>query len=191
MTNNIIEKHPAIFSCCELFMGIALIVIVLTSCKNSKSGGNNSNNSDGFMEAKIGGVKMQFSNNLSAQLSSDKTHIVVGGHLTSDPLSDSYDFEIFHAPAVVTTGTYGVPGTPNLITRYAHQNMVNGKVTGTTIFNASTGSGGTTSNAGTYTLVVTYIDDKKVAGTFTGHLQLLGGSSFVDVTEGSFSVPFH
>lgn len=174
----------------RLIACLLVVTTLISSCKKNDKSIDQDNGSN-FIEATIGGKKMQFNGLISGQISDDKTHIVVGGSLNDDLTSDRYDFEIFNAPNEVVAGNYAIPGTRNMISRFSHQNVISGKIAGTTIFNASSGSDGSTNNSATFILEITSIDSKRVSGKFKGHLKLLGGSDFVEVTDGRFSVPFH
>lgn len=84
-------------------------------------------------------------------------------------------------------GTYVSNSAPGLLLsgKYYIQQMKDGKMLGTTIFN------GGDLEVSNFTMTITSLDQWGVKGSFSGRLRLLTGKEYLTVTEGKFSAPYH
>ncbi|MFP6851260.1 MAG: hypothetical protein VCA57_21520 [Pseudomonas sp.] len=154
---------------------LLLVCLLLSACGGSAE--------KGHLTLRFDGKPMTFNGPLNAQLGESREHLVVGGYHTGS--SESYDIELWSLGKQIVPGTYVLPGS-KLISRYAIQQITDGKNRGTTIWSAFR------PEEDTFSLTIDSIDDWGVKGHFSGRIQLLGGngSTFIRVSDGSFAAPY-
>lgn len=167
-------------------MAVALIIINFTSC--SKSGGEAKGTGEKYLTCKINGQQREFNYfvNANDKPATDTVHFVVIGGWEKQDMVTGFSINMHIAEGAKET-TYVVNDDSDLLLagKYYIQNMKDGKIVGTTIFNGGDVDG---SN---FTLTITSLTKWGVKGTFSGKLRRLGGEDFVTVTDGKFSAPYN
>nr|WP_294782647.1 hypothetical protein [uncultured Flavobacterium sp.] len=163
---------------------VSFTVLMLSSCSGSDSESDN-NTSDYYFKATLDGRKINFHTvNFQGGGNDDRfEHIVLGGFETPYPTTGgiappSLDFEIWKLGGNITTGTYATPAEEGMIARYAVQTS-----NGTILYN--------TSNADDiFTVKIEAISKNGIKGTFSGKVRNLDSGKVIEITEGSFNLPY-
>lgn len=169
---------------------LPLFIVSLTAsgCSDDDGGSTNTNPvAKGTLTCKINGQARDFSAMVSAndKPSEATIHFVtIGGHETDDFKSPGFGFQLLSDEGAAL-GTYSTVGS-NLHGNYYVQNLdSNGNITGTTTYY------GDGSDATSFTMNITTLNEWGVEGTFSGVLKLTGGEEFLTVTDGKFSAPYN
>ena len=178
---NIIRK--AQFTCS---MVLALALMGLSACK--KNGGTATGDGEKYLTCKINGKYREFNYSVNAndKPATDTVHFVVIGGWEKQDMVTGFGIDM-HLKGGAKETTYTANGASDLLLagKYYIQNMKDGKIVGTSIYN-----GGDLDGSG-FTLTITSLTKWGVKGTFSGKLKLLGGEEYLTVTEGKFSAPYN
>lgn len=165
---------------------LALTFLVLISCKKNSGGGNGGQ--EIYLSCKINGTLHEFNYHVNAndKPATDTVHfVVIGGWEKSDMVTGfGIDMQIDKGAKEATYASNSVAGLL-LSGKYYIQQMKDGKIVGTTIFNGGDVDG---SN---FTMTITSLTQWGVKGTFSGKLRLLTGDEYLTVTDGKFSAPYN
>ncbi|MCC8407827.1 hypothetical protein LJ707_02730 [Mucilaginibacter sp. UR6-1] len=172
------------------FIYIALLTLAIAGLSGcSKSGGEaNTDDSEKYFTCKINGKYREFNYMVNAndKPATDTVHFVVIGGWEKQDMITGFGINMQLAEGA-KEATYYADGNSDLLLagKYYIQNMKDGKIVGTTIYNGGDLDG---SN---FTLTITSLTKWGVKGTFSGKLRLLGSDEVVTVTEGKFSAPYN
>lgn len=142
---------------------------------------------ENYFFATIGTKKVMFSGKPYAKLSIDKKRLEIGGMIgDNDAVSDGLEITL-QSLDTISSGSYKSSLIQGLTARYALQNISEGIVMGTTLYevvqkNPEAGSE-------IFKLNVAAINETRVNGTFSGYLQFAGGTDIIKIKDGSFSLP--
>ena len=167
-------------------MVLALATMGLPACK--KNGGTAAGDGEKYLTCKINGEQHEFNYSVNAndKPATDTVHFVVIGGWEKQDMVTGFGIDMhLKEGAKETTYTANDASDPLLACKYYIQNMKDGKIVGTTIYNGGDLDGSS------FTLTITSLTKWGVKGTFSGKLKLLGGEEFVTVTEGKFSAPYN
>ncbi|TWR26754.1 hypothetical protein FPZ42_06875 [Mucilaginibacter achroorhodeus] len=171
------------------FAFIALLAIAFCSfisCK--KSSGDANGGQEIYMSCKINGTLHEFNYHVNAndKPATDTVHfVVIGGWEKPDMVTGfGIDMQIDKG---AKEGSYVSNSAARLLLsgKYYIQQMKDGKILGTTIYNGGDVDG---SN---FTMTITSLTKWGVKGTFSGKLRLLTGDEYLTVTDGKFSAPYN
>ncbi|MDT3405285.1 hypothetical protein [Mucilaginibacter terrae] len=179
-------KKQLTFTRTALLAVIAFILINFTSC--SKNGGGATDDQEVYLTCKINGVQREFNYfvNANDKPATDTVHFVVIGGWEKEDMVTGFGINM-QSTEGAKEATYTVDSESDLLLagKYYIQNMKDGKIVGTTIYNGGDVDG---SN---FTLKITSLTKWGVKGTFSGKLRRLDGNDFVTVTDGKFSAPYN
>jgi hypothetical protein len=165
---------------------MALAMMSLYGC--GKSGGTATGDGEKFFTCKINGKLHEFNYGVNAndKPATDTVHFVVVGGWEKEDMITGFGIDMYLKDgAKEATYTVNDASDLRLSGKYYIQNMKDGKIVSTTVYN---GGGVDGSN---FTLTITSLTKWGVKGTFSGKLRLLGGDDYVTVTEGKFSAPYN
>ncbi|MCJ8209768.1 hypothetical protein MUY27_08605 [Mucilaginibacter sp. RS28] len=178
---NIIVKQRVLFIILSLF-----VFGNFSACK--KSSGDATGGRDTYLSCKINGTLHEFNYHVNAndKPATDTVHfVVIGGWEKQDMVTGfGIDMQIDKGAREATYVSNSASGLL-LSGKYYIQNMKDGKIISTTVFNGGDLDG---SN---FTMTITSLTKWGVKGTFSGKLRLLGGDESVTVTDGKFSAPYN
>ena len=171
------------YACLSL---LTLIVVSFASC--SKNGGEVEEKGEKYLTCKINGEYREFNYfvNANDKPATDTVHfVVISGWEKQDKIT-GFGIDMHIAEGAKET-TYGGNDASDLLLsgKYYIQNMKDGKIVGTTIYNGGSVTGSD------FTLTITSLTKWGVKGTFSGRLRLVGGEDYVTVTDGKFSAPYN
>ncbi|PAW95545.1 hypothetical protein CKK33_00770 [Mucilaginibacter sp. MD40] len=158
----------------------------LSACK--KGSGSSNGGQETYMSCKINGTLHEFNYGVNAndKPATDTEHfVVIGGWEKPDMVTGfGIDMQIDKG---AKEGTYVSNSAPGLLLagKYYIQQMKDGKIVGTTIFNGGDLEGSS------FTMTITSLTKWGVKGTFSGKLRLLAGDEYLTVTDGKFSAPYN
>ncbi|WP_345949179.1 hypothetical protein ABDD95_20245 [Mucilaginibacter sp. PAMB04274] len=165
---------------------LALVIIGLSAC--NKNGGGGGDDTEKFLTCKINGKYHEFNYMVNAndKPATDTVHFVVIGGWENQDMNIGFGINM-QIKEGAKEATYKADHTSDLLLagKYYIDDMKDGKVVGTTIFNGGDLEG---SN---FTLTITSLTKWGVKGTFSGKLKRLDGEDYVTVTEGKFSAPYN
>lgn len=165
-----------------------LTVILLGFSFCSKKSGDADGGQEKYFSCKINGEQREFNYfvNANDKPATDTVHfVVIGGWEKQDMVTGfGIDMQIDKGAKEATYVSNSAPGLL-LSGKYYIQNMKDGKITGTTIFNGGDVEGSS------FTMTITSLTKWGVKGTFSGKLRLLAGNEYLTVTEGKFSAPYN
>jgi len=169
---------------------LAILTLFATMlCACSKDGGGGSiDDAEKFLTCKINGKYHEFNYMVNAndKPATDTVHFVVIGGWEKQDMVTGFGINMqIKEGAKETTYTGNHLSDLLLAGKYYIQNMKDGKIVGTTIFNGGDLDGSS------FTLTITSLTKWGVKGNFSGKLKLLGGEDYVTVTEGKFSAPYN
>ena len=165
-------------------LSIFLIVMIFSACSSDDNGSDN-NNSDYYFKATLNGRAMTFYN-VNFQGSGDDnrfSHITIAGFEDHYPTAqgtvpNSLDFEIWRTGGDIKAGNYSTSTEPEMVSRYAVQTSNGTIVYSTQPFNDI------------FTVKIESISKNGIKGTFSGKLRNLESGKAIEVTEGSFNLPY-
>ena len=163
-----------------------LAMIGLSAC--SKNGGNATGDKEKYLTCKINGKLHEFNYSVNAndKPTTDTVHFVVVGGWEKEDMITGFGIDMhLKEGAKETTYTVNDASDLRLSGKYYIQNMKDGKIVSTTVYNG----GGV--DGSDFTLTITSLTKWGVKGTFSGKLKQLGSEDFVTVTEGKFSAPYN
>lgn len=115
---------------------------------------------------------------------------MIGGMVSSNAaVSDGFAITL-NSGDTVRPGCYKLPETQGLEAAYALQDIAEGTVMGTTVFEARWNHKIPDGTGGQFTVSIGSITKARISGTFYGKLYLIGGTRSVKIRNGSFSLPF-
>ncbi|MFA6246582.1 MAG: hypothetical protein WC615_06555 [Mucilaginibacter sp.] len=165
---------------------MALAMMSLYGCK--RNGGTATGDGEKFFTCKINGKLREFNYHVNAndKPATDTVHFVVVGGWEKEDMITGFGIDMQLKEGAKET-TYTSNGTGNLLLsgKYYIQDMKDGKIVGTTVYNGGDLDGSS------FILTITSLTKWGVKGTFSGKLKLLGGDDYVTVTEGKFSAPYN
>ncbi len=178
---NWILKQPT-----AIVLLVAMVVMSFTSCK--KGGGGADSSEDVYMSCKLNGTLHEFNYHVNANdhPATDTVHfVVIGGWEKEDMVTGfGIDMQIDKGAKEATYVSNSAAGLL-LSGKYYIQNMKDGKIVNTTIYNGGDLDGSS------FTMTITSLTKWGVKGTFSGKLRLLDGNEFITVTDGKFSAPYN
>lgn len=168
----------------QLFQ-IFFLALVLVSCSSDDNGSDNSG-SDYYFRATLDGRKIDFYDvNFQGSGNDNRfEHITVGGFEAPYPtkvgeqIPPSLDFEIWRIGGDIKAGTYSTPAESEMIARYTIQTA-----NGTIVYNTSTADD-------IFTLKIESISKNGIKGTFSGKVRNLYSGKAIEITEGTFNLPY-
>jgi hypothetical protein len=179
-------KTLMIWAQCSCLTVLALAVVGLTGCK--RNSGTATGEGEEFLTCKINGKYHAFNYHVNAndKPATDTIHFVVIGGWEKQDMVTGFGIDM-HLKKGAKEITYTANDATDLLLagKYYIQNIQDGKIVGTTIFNGGDLDGSS------FTLTITSLTKWGVKGTFSGKLKLLGGEEYVTVTEGKFSAPYN
>jgi hypothetical protein len=165
---------------------LVLAIVRLSACK--KNGGSAVGDGEKYLTCKINGKLHEFNYSVNAndKPATDTVHFVVIGGWEKQDMVTGFGIDM-HLKEGAKETTYTANDASDLLLagKYYIQNMKDGKIVGTTIYNGGDLDGSS------FTLTITSLTKWGVKGTFSGKLKLLGGEEYVTVTEGKFSAPYN
>ncbi|WP_289659184.1 hypothetical protein [Flavobacterium panacagri] len=168
----------------QLFCILGLtFLFVACSSDDSRS---DQTESDYYFRASLDGRKVDFYDvNFQGGGNDNRfEHIVVGGFeapyptKVGDQIPPSLDFEIWRTGGDIKAGTYSTPTEPEMVARYAVQ-----KQNGTIVYSTRTADD-------IFTLKIESISKNGIKGTFSGKVRNLDSGVAIEITEGTFNLPY-
>ncbi|MDR6942925.1 hypothetical protein [Mucilaginibacter pocheonensis] len=163
---------------------MALAIMGLSACK--KNGGTVAGDVEKYLTCKINGKLHEFNYSVNAndKPATDTVHFVVIGGWEKHDMVTGFGIDM-HLKEGAKETTYTANDASDLLLagKYSIQNMKDGKIVGTTIYNGGDLDGSS--------LTITSLTKWGVKATFSGKLKLLGGEEYLTVTEGKFSAPYN
>lgn len=164
---------------------VFFLALVLVSCSSDDNGSDNSG-SDYYFRASLDGRKVDFYDvNFQGGGNDNRfEHIVVGGFEAPYPtkvgelIPPSLDFEIWRTGGDIKAGTYSTPTEPEMVARYAIQTT-----NGTIVYSTRTADD-------VFTLKIESISKNGIKGTFSGKVRNLDSGVAIEITEGTFNLPY-
>lgn len=141
--------------------------------------------SEYYFRASLNGRKVDFYNvNFQGGGNDNRfEQIVIGGYEApfpkiGEPLPPSLDFEIWKLGGDIKTGTYATPTDEEMVARYAIQTP-----NGTILYSTRTADD-------IFTVKIESISKMGIKGTFAGKVRNLDSAQAIDITEGTFNLPY-
>lgn len=166
------------------FFPLLVLVLLVSACSSDDSGSNQSD-SDYYFRASLDGRKVDFYTvNFQGGGNDNRfEHIVIGGFEApypklGEPLPPSLDFEIWKLGGDIKAGTYSTPIDQEMIARYAVQTA-----NGTILYN-------TRAADDIFTVKIESISKSGIKGTFSGKVRNLDSGIAIEITEGTFNLPY-
>ncbi|WP_146194602.1 hypothetical protein [Flavobacterium crocinum] len=167
------------------FFSILVLTLLFFGCSSDDNGSDNSG-SDYFFKATLDGRKIDFYDvNFQGGGNDNRfEHITVGGFEEPYPnkvgelIPPSLDFEIWRTGGDIKAGTYSTPTEPEMVARYAVQTT-----NGTIVYSTSTADD-------VFTLKIESISKNGIKGTFSGKVRNLDSGVAIEITEGTFNLPY-
>jgi hypothetical protein len=193
MTKNINNSRNSIksisvihktFRLTKKLLYFSLIALIFSSCSSDDNSTDN-NTSNYYFKATLDGREINFYNANFQGSGNDGTfsHITIAGFEDHYPTAqgtapNSLDFEIWRIGGDIKAGTYSTTTEPEMVSRYAVQIQGGTIVYSTQAFND------------TFTVKIESISRNGIKGTFSGKLRNLNSGEAIEVTEGSFNLPY-
>jgi hypothetical protein len=170
------------------YASIWSILIFFVSCGAPNM--SDADKQDNYLFATIGTKKLIFSGKPYAKLSVDKKRLEIGGMIGSNnSVSDGLEITL-NSQDSISTGSYQLPRIRGLAATYALQNISEGTVMGTTLYEASPDHRSHPVIADQFSLTIVAITQTRISGIFKGYLHLIRGTQTLKVENGSFSLSF-
>lgn len=165
------------------FFYVSILAVLFSACSSDEKG-SDENNSDYYFKAALDGRKINFYNvNFQGGGNDNRfEQIVIGGDETPSKTGQlappSLDFEIWKLGGDIKAGTYSTPTDQEMVARYAVQTP-----NGTILYN-------TRAADDIFTVKIESISKSGIKGTFSGKVRNLDSGAVIEITEGTFNLPY-
>lgn len=163
---------------------VSILAVLFCAC-SSNDNGSDLNESDYYFKATLNGRKINFYNTNFQGGGNDNRfeHIIVAGFEDHYPtaagtIPPSLDFEIWRTGGDIVAGTYSTPVEPEMVARYAIQTP-----DGTIVYSTNAADD-------VFTVKIESISKSGIRGTFSGKVRNLNSGTAIEITEGSFNLPY-
>ena len=163
---------------------VSVLAVLFSAC-SSDEGGSDKAESDYYFKATLDGRKIDFYTvNFQGGGNDNRfEQIVIGGYeapfsKAGELAPPSLDFEIWKQGGDITAGTYSTPTDQEMVARYAVQTK-----DGTILYSTRTADD-------IFTVKIESISKSGIKGTFSGKVRNLDSGIAIEITEGTFNLPY-